>query len=79
MATFGRLFLLCFLFCTWMHTAATESLCVQGDWNYPPCEFLDELDSLGLHLIDSLVSQLHGSLDINSQGGTTYTISFIKH
>ena len=33
-------------------------------------------DSLGLQLVDDLTQQLHGTIVVNRDGGTTFTITF---
>ena len=35
-----------------------------------------ESDSLGLQLVSTLSSQLHGTIDVNGQGGTSFKITF---
>jgi two-component sensor histidine kinase len=42
----------------------------------PPDLDLENLNSLGLQLVKNLVSQLGGSLKINSDGGTEFRITF---
>ena len=37
---------------------------------------LNVTQSLGLHLVNRLVAQLEGSIDVNRSGGTTHTITF---
>jgi len=38
---------------------------------------IEELDSLGLQLVTSLVAQLDGELEIKGNNGTEFTIRFI--
>lgn len=55
------------------------SLIISDDGiGYTQTRNTEDLDSLGLRLIESLVSQLHGTLNITSEEGTTFTITFTK-
>jgi two-component sensor histidine kinase len=49
-----------------------------GDNGVGPPEGLDvrKAESLGLQLVVSLVNQLGGSIDIDTRGGTQFTIHF---
>ena len=42
----------------------------------PPALDCHRADSLGLQLVDDLTQQLHGSLVVSRDGGTTFTIAF---
>jgi len=37
---------------------------------------IDASDALGMQIINALVNQLHGTLQISKKGGTTFTIEF---
>lgn len=69
MAQTGRLGILCILLCAWMHVHAAEPLSVQGDWNYPPYEFIDENGNptgFNIDLFDAIaeVTGLHYKLEL---------------
>ena len=43
---------------------------------FPPDLDFRNTTSLGLHLVNSLVSQLEGTIELNSHGGTEFKITF---
>jgi len=45
---------------------------------YEQPEDVDNLDPLGLRIIDSLVKQIHATIAVKSSEGTTITITFPK-
>ena len=50
---------------------------VEDDGIGMPADFyLSKSKSLGLHLVDSLVNQTGGQLEMRRDGGTTFVISF---
>lgn len=54
-------------------------LIVQDDGvGLPPAFSLEHTTSLGLRLVEALVSQLNGSLELDRTGGTTFTIRFVS-
>jgi PAS domain S-box-containing protein len=69
MAKAGRWGILCLVVCIWMHVHAAEPLCVQGDWNYPPYEYIDEDGTptgFNVDLFDAIaeVTGLHYKLEL---------------
>jgi two-component sensor histidine kinase len=45
----------------------------------PSEEELSKKETLGLSLVETLVGQLHGSMEINRKEGTEFQISFPKN
>ncbi len=60
------------------NTTGEVTLCVKDDGiGLPPGFDINRLNSLGMIIVQTLISQLRGSLSIESQSGTSWVIRFV--